>query len=98
MFFIFFMTLFFFNIVHWVTLKLLHSAGFGLACHLGILADIPTIGVGKNVGYFTAVSTHKYNCRYPAVELFSMHCSCHQIQFLSVPLLSEDTDLNVSTA
>ncbi|KAF6158374.1 hypothetical protein GIB67_022454 [Kingdonia uniflora] len=25
-------------------------AGFGLACHLGVLVDLPTIGIGKNCG------------------------------------------------
>jgi deoxyinosine 3'endonuclease (endonuclease V) len=28
---------------------MLHPKGFGLACHLGVLADLPTVGVGKTM-------------------------------------------------
>lgn len=31
-------------------------AGFGLACHLGVLADLPTIGIGKNVRFIKNIT------------------------------------------
>lgn len=31
------------------------TAGFGLASHLGVLADIPTVGIGKNVSIYSLV-------------------------------------------
>ena len=28
---------------------ILHPSRFGLACHIGVMADVPTVGVAKNL-------------------------------------------------
>ena len=38
---------------------ILHVKGFGLACHLGVLVDIPTIGCSKNVFNVDGISKKK---------------------------------------
>lgn len=41
-------------------------AGFGSACHLGVLADLPTIGIGKNVSNWFTVSLLCTPCIFSA--------------------------------
>ncbi|KAK8940546.1 hypothetical protein KSP39_PZI010613 [Platanthera zijinensis] len=35
---------------------ILHPRGFGLACHVGVLSDLPAIGIGKNLHHVDGLS------------------------------------------
>eukprot|EP00042_Codosiga_hollandica_P043181 m.406568 g.406568 ORF g.406568 m.406568 type:complete len:288 (-) comp56497_c0_seq1:74-937(-) len=44
----------------------LHYRRFGLACHLGVLVDIPTIGIGKNLLYVDGLNSDELDPLFEA--------------------------------
>ncbi|XP_066371150.1 uncharacterized protein [Miscanthus floridulus] len=82
---------------------LLHPRGFGLACHLGILADIPTIGVGKNLHHVDGLNQSevrrllesKENCNQELILLTGQSGTKWGMALRSCPGLSKPIYISV---
>jgi deoxyinosine 3'endonuclease (endonuclease V) len=48
----------------------LHPRGFGIACHLGVLVDLPTIGIGKTLFHVDGITKDKTKALF--------NSSCHE--------------------
>ncbi|KAK9812793.1 hypothetical protein WJX72_003894 [[Myrmecia] bisecta] len=75
---------------------ILHPRGCGSASHVGVLADIPTIGVGKNLLHVDGLTEQHVRCcmraagegtRIPAAAGDAMLPTCHPNGSITMPLV-----------
>jgi len=56
----------------------LHPRGFGIACHLGVLLDLPTIGIGKTLLFVDGITKDKVK------KLFTSECIVGGKKFINL--------------
>ncbi|KAF8658650.1 hypothetical protein HU200_059117 [Digitaria exilis] len=82
---------------------LLHPRGFGLASHLGVLADLPTIGVGKNLHHVEGLNQSevrrelegKENCNKEFISLTGLSGTTWGVAMRSSPGSSKPVYISI---